>query len=272
MDRRLTPANTRAALDSLRGTVQADRFTKGEAASLIAPVTDLLASPEGKRERQVLWGEAVTVIDRHAGWAFVQAAKDGYCGYLPEAALGPAQHPTHRVSAPATHLYDAPKVQARDLAALSFGSLVTVLEIGEKFAETPQGFIPAKHLRPLDHPFDDPVGVAELFLGTPYLWGGNSRFGLDCSGLVQAALVACGKPCAGDSDLQLTIGRELAPDEPLKRGDLIFWKGHVALVVDPETLIHANGHSMSVAYEGIAACIARVIAQEGNPVLARRRP
>ena len=272
MDRRLTPANARAALTLLQGKVEAGRFTTGEAASLIAPVTDLLNQPEGTRDRQVLWGEAVTVIDRHKGWAFVQAAKDGYCGYLPETALGPLASPTHRVTAPATHLYDAPKVQARDLASLSLGSLVTVVEGGGKFARTPQGFIPAKHLRPLDQPFDDAASVAELFIGTPYLWGGNSRFGLDCSGLVQAALTAGGKACPGDSDLQQSVGTALADDAPVQRGDLLFWKGHVAMAVGPDRLIHANGHSMSVAYEGIADCIARVIAQEGRPVLARRRP
>lgn len=272
MDRRLTPANDRVALASLKGVVDAPRYVAGEAAAIFAPVVDLLDGPSGKRDRQLLWGEAVTVIERHDGRAFVQSAKDGYCGYVDAAALGGAHSPTHRVAAAASHLYTAPRVQAPEISALSFGSLVTVTGTEGKFAQTPQGFIPAMHLRPLDAPFADAVGVAELFLGTPYLWGGNSRAGIDCSGLVQAALIACGKPCPADSDQQRSVGVELSQDAPLQRGDLLFWKGHVAMAVDADRLIHANGHTMSVAYEGIGACIARVMAQEGLPPLMRRRP
>ncbi len=272
MDRRLTPANGRVALQSMRGIVDAPLYVAGEAADVVAQVVDLLDGPSGNRDRQLLWGEAVMVIERHDGWAFVQAAKDGYCGYVADAALGAASKPTHRVAAPASHLYSGPRVQAAEVAALSFGSLVTVTEIEGKFAKTPQGFIPEMHLRPLDAPFADAVTVAELFLGTPYLWGGNSRAGIDCSGLVQAALVACGKPCPADSDQQRSVGTDLPEDAPLQRGDLVFWKGHVAMAVDADQLIHANGHTMSVAYEGVAACIARVMAQEGLPVLMRRRP
>lgn len=271
MDRRLTPANGRFALEHLRGRVTADNFTTGEAGMVTVPVIDLRDQPKGKRDRQLLWGDAVTIVDRHDGWAFVQAAKDGYCGYVPEAALGTVTRPTHRVAAPATHIYSEPRVQAAETASLSFGSMLAVTAIDGNFAQTAQGFVPAIHLRPLDSPFADPVAVAELFLGTPYLWGGNSRWGIDCSGLVQAALLACGRACPADSDLQRTLGSELAPDAVLERGDLVFWKGHVAMAVDEETLIHANGASMSVAYENTRACIARVAAQEGLAVLTRRR-
>lgn len=272
MDRRLTPANARVALDSLRGEVDAPTFVAGEAACVALPLADLCDAPGGARDRQVLFGEALTVIERREGWAFVQAAKDGYCGYLPEAAVGPALVPTHRVVALATHLYGAPRVQAPDLASLSFGSLLAVTGHDGKFAATAHGFVPATHLRPIADSFTDPAGVAEMFLGTPYLWGGNSRLGIDCSGLVQAALVASGIACPGDSDQQQTVGTDLPEAAPLQRGDLLFWKGHVAMVTDANRLIHANGHTMSVAYEGIEACIARIQAQEGRPVLARRRP
>jgi cell wall-associated NlpC family hydrolase len=131
--------------------------------------------------------------------------------------------------------------------------------------------VPKPHLRPISHPFRDPVTVAQLFFGTPYLWGGNSAFGIDCSGLVQAALLACGIACPGDSDLQAALGNTVPDDAPMLRGDLIFWKGHVAMVVDDQTLIHANAHHMAVAYEPIDAAIARIKAQGGGTVTGRRR-
>ena len=154
-DRRLTPANGRAALASLRGVVDAPRYAAGEAARVSVPLADLNRAPDGPRDRQLLLGDAVTVIDRHQGWAFVQAAKDGYCGYVPETALGAARLATHRVIAPATHLYPQPKVQAHELCALSFGSLLTVTGTAERFAETADGFVPFQHLRVLADPLPD---------------------------------------------------------------------------------------------------------------------
>lgn len=272
MDRRLTPANERVALETLRDVVRAARYVAGEAAAVTVPLVDLRDRPEGNRDRQLLWGAAVTVIERLDGWAFVQADRDGYCGYLPERSLGKGFRPTHRVAVPASHLYREPRVQAPEIVSLSFGSLVGVTGQKGSFAETPKGFIPAAHLRPLDQVFTDAAEVAAMFLGTPYLWGGNSRFGIDCSGLVQEVLTACGKTCPGDSDLQRGVGQALEDRDTLARGDLVFWKGHVAMAVDSKTLIHANGHTMSVAYEGVEACIARIEAQEGLPVMMRRRP
>ena len=272
MDRRITPANARVALDILRGIVDAPLYVAGTAACVAVPLADLCRAPSGPRDRQLLMGDPVTVIDRQDGWAFVQAAKDGYCGYLRDASLCPAHAATHWVTAASTHLYPEPRVQSHEIAALSFGSSLTVTGQTERFAETANGFVPAAHLRPVNRPMTDPVAVAEMFLGTPYLWGGNSRAGIDCSGLVQASLLACGIACPGDSDLQaLSVGDALDPDAPLQRGDLIFWKGHVATVVDDRRLIHANGHTMATNYEDTAATIAR-IAATGQPVQIRRRP
>ncbi len=272
MDRRLTPANARVALQTLRGTVDAPRFVAGEPACVVSSLCDLRDGPTGARDRQLVFGDAVIIIEQADGWAFVQAAKDGYCGYVDAAALGAAAPVTHRVAVPATHLYSGPRVQAPETAWLSFGSAVAVTGHQGTFAATAIGFVPSVHLRPVHEAFPDPVEVAEMFLGTPYLWGGNSRAGIDCSGLVQAALLACGKACPGDSDLQQNVGALLPRDAVLRRGDLIFWKGHVAMVVDNDRLIHANGQTMSVAYEGIRTCIERIAAQEGSPVLMRRRP
>lgn len=271
MDRRLTPATTRAAHISLRGRIDSPVFTEGQTLRLTVPLADLRRAPGGARERQLLLGESFTVIDRDQDHAFGFAVKDGYCGWLEESALADTPQPTHWVASPATHLYPEPRVQAPELAALSLGCRLSVLAASGKWAETSQGFVPASHLRPLGEWLDDPVTVAEGLLGTPYLWGGNSRAGLDCSGLVQLAHAACGIGLPGDSDLQESAGDDLPEASPLQRGDLLFWKGHVAMATDPARLIHANGHTMSVAYEPVEACIARVMAQEGRPVTHRRR-
>ncbi len=270
MDRRLTPYSGRVAHVSLSGVVNAP-LTEGLLAQVIVPLANLCAKPGAARDRQLLLGEAVTVIDRDAGHVFVMSAKDGYCGWMAEADLGQGPTPTHWVAAPGTHLYTEPQVQAPEKHALSLGSRLAVIGSWGAWANTPHGFVPLRHLRPLGEWAEDPVAVAENLVGTPYLWGGNSRFGLDCSGLVQVSMHACGLPCPGDSDMQMALGRTLAANEAMKRGDLIFWKGHVAMVVDRDRLIHANGHTMSVAYEGIRDCVARVSSGGGGLVLARQR-
>ncbi|MEH7827786.1 C40 family peptidase [Gemmobacter denitrificans] len=271
MDRRLTPANARVALESLRGLVDAPRFMPGEPAQVAAPLADLLKSPGGARDRQLLCGDPVTVIERHEGWAFLQAAKDGYCGYLPESLLGPASTATHWVATPATHLYDGPKVQHRELACLYMGTRLRVTGQLGAWAETPQGFVPASHIKPLGQHHADPATVAQMFLHTPYLWGGNSRAGIDCSGLVQIAFQACGIALPGDSDLQAVCGQPMPDDQPLRRNDLIFWKGHVAIALAADRMIHATAATMSVTEEPIPAAIARIEAAGDGPVTARRR-
>lgn len=271
MDGRTTPANDRAALAHLQGSVTAAQYTLGEAAQVRPALVDLLKTPDGARERQLLLGDAVTVIDRHHGWAFVQSAKDSYCGYLPEVALAPPETPTHWVASVGTHLYSGAKVQSADLAPLSMGVRLRVTGQDGHFAQTTAGFVPANHLRALGDWFGDPVDVAEKFIGTPYLWGGNSRAGLDCSGLVQAALLACGIDCPADSDQQRILGVTVPDDAPLRRNDLLFWKGHVALVVAPDLMIHANGHTMSTCHEGITEGRARILSQNGGVLALRRR-
>ena len=271
MDRRLAPATDRVAHVSLRGQVAADRYVEGQAFLVSVGLADLLAAPMGALRRQLWLGDGFTVIDRDQGYAYGFAAKDGYCGWLAEAALTLGPQPTHWVAAPGTHLYTEPRVQAPNPIALPMGAQLTVTGQTGKWAETSNGYLPASHLLLLGQWLADPVTVAESLLGTPYLWGGNSRNGLDCSGLVQGAHLACGIPLPGDADLIEGAGRPLDPSEPLQRGDLIFWKGHVALVVDETRLIHANGHTMSVAYDGISACIARIDAAEGLQPSSRRR-
>ena len=270
LDRRLTPATARVAHVSLRGQVAAEVWTEGEALQVALPLVDLLRAPDGARERQLALGEGFVVVDRAAGHGFGFAVKDGYCGWLPDGALRAVVPPTHWVASPGTHLYPEPRSAAREVGALPMGAQVQVLNRVDKWAGTADGFVPFSHLRAVGDWLTDPVAVAERFLGVPYLWGGNSRAGIDCSGLVQMVFGACGIAVPGDADLQQSAGCEVG-DRAMQRGDLLFWKGHVAMIVDQARLIHANGFTMSVAYEGIEPCIQRIAAAREGPVRARRR-
>ena len=271
-DPRLTPANGRVAAEHLRGKVEAAQFTKGAARQLLIPVADLLRAPEGHRDRQVMSGETVTLYEDRDGWSFVQLTRDGYVGYLRSEDLGEGPEVTHQVTARSTHVYSEPDFKSPERHALSHLSRVCVQSEEGRFAQTPGGYIPRAHLGPVTDKASDPVAVAELYLGTPYLWGGNSAFGIDCSGLIQAGCLACGIPCPGDSDQQQdALGTPFGDNTQYRRGDLLFWNGHVAWVADPETLLHANVHHMAVAYEPLEEAIARIEQQGDGPVTARKR-
>lgn len=273
MDRRTTACNGRVADERLEGQVEAEVFVAPHAADVARPVVDLLRDPGGARDRQLVWGTPVRVFEERDGWAFVQSDLDAYVGYVPLGALTAPMPRTHRVMMPATHLYTRPDIKAPEAHWLSFGARLRVVSASGNFFETEEGlFVPKSHLRPLNAPLRDPVSVAQLHFGVPYLWGGNSAMGIDCSGLVQAALLACGIDCPGDSDMQeAALGQTLAPDTPVQRGDLFFWKGHVAMAVDDQIMIHANAYHMSVAYEPIAEGIARIEDQGDGPVTAHKR-
>ena len=270
-DRRTHPANERVAHDSLRGQIHGVTFTKGTPATVTHAIASLLDQPGGRQDRQRLIGETVTVLEDGKDWSFVIGA-DGYVGYISSHLLGPHIAPTHRVGTFATHAYDGDSFKAPVIKHLPFGSQVKVIDERQKFFETNLGFIPKKHLRPLDRPFDDPATIAQLHFNVPYLWGGNSTLGIDCSGLIQAALTACDILCPGDSDMQCAqLGADIPEGAALQRTDLIFWKGHVGMMVDGDTLIHANAHHMACRYEPLEAATLRIKAQGDGPVIARKR-
>jgi hypothetical protein len=274
LDPRITPARPDLAAKHLEGKVEAAHFAAGEDYEVIdaqAPVRRA-PSPDAPLDTEALLGERVTIYQfNEEGWAWGQLAADGYVGWLPaNALLKPRAAPTHKVTALRTLAFPGNSIKAPPVAAPPLGSHLCVLREQDRFAVANIGFLPAGHLAPLDHAEGDFVAVAERFLGTPYLWGGKTNYGLDCSGLVQIALNACGVPCPRDSDMQeRALGTPVDPAHP-RRGDLVFWNGHVAIVRDETSLVHANGFHMQVAIEPIAAAFAR-IAAAGSPVTSARR-
>jgi len=232
-------------------------------------IVNLARAPDGPRDRQLIYGNTVSHLATVSGWAYVQSAKDGYCGYVPLGAIGKPATPTHWVTAPSSTTYQEADLKSPDRGQLTFASQLQVMSVQNDFAQTELGFVPMVHLSPCHDHFADPCEIAAFFLGTPYLWGGNSRWGIDCSGLIQAAFLACGQPCPGDSDQQMSLGAPAKP--PYRRNDLLFWKGHVALVCDPATMIHANAHTMAVNLEPIKDAIPRIANSGDGPVTAHRR-
>jgi cell wall-associated NlpC family hydrolase len=277
-DPRLTPARGDLAAKYLEGKVKAARFVDGEEFEVVDAIAPLREAPfaDAALLTQALKGEQVTVYDHNGeGWAWGQLNSDGYVGWIPEYALArPGAAPTHKVTALRTLAFPGPSIKLPPSDALPMGARVAVAREDGVFAVTRDGrYLPRQHLATLDANASDFVAIAERFVGTPYLWGGKSSLGIDCSGLVQVSLTTAGIGCPRDSDMQLDgLGRELSAAEAktLQRGDLIFWKGHVAIVRDAETMVHANAHHMATVIENTKAAIARIKAA-GSEVAAIKR-
>lgn len=279
LDRRITPARPDLAAEHLRGQVEARSFVGSERAWVVAPSAPLRREPrpDGPLDTEALCGEAVDVYERFEGWAWVQLKADGYVGYLPDVALrAEAPTPTHRVASLRTFVFPGPSMKLAPLSYLSLGAGVAVVaEAGEFLVLADGGHVFAAHLAPLSSHEPDFVAVAERFLHVPYLWGGKTSLGLDCSGLTQLSLAAAGIASPRDSDmLEAALGTPVMIGEGLdglRRGDLVFWKGHVGILSDTDTLLHATAYSMTVMSEPLRTARDRIRAKSFGEITSIKR-
>jgi cell wall-associated NlpC family hydrolase len=267
------------AAESLRGRVEAPRYAKGVSRQVEVPALPLRREPrfDAMLDSEALFGETLTLFDESEGWAWVQLARDGYVGYMPSEGLTPTvTTPTHRVAALRTYVYASPDIKTPPLSLLSLNALLSVAGAEGRFlALNSGGFVIAEHARKLDEPERDFVDVALAFRGTPYLWGGRTSLGVDCSGLVQLASEAAGLPCPRDADMQANeVGHELdwRGGNALARRDLVFWDGHVGIMTSPQDLVHASAYQMMVVEEPLAEASARIALSKGGEITGVRRP
>ncbi len=275
LDPRINAFRPELAAKQLKGQVEAKRFVEGVRHEVAEPFVALRRTPshEARLDTQALFGERVIVYETtDEGWAWGQLEADGYVGWLSAGALDKAgKAPTHKVSVPRALGFPGPDIKLPPVVALPMGAQLAITKLDERFGVTANGWhLPLAHLAPLKARQPDFVAIAEEFLHAPYLWGGKTSLGIDCSGLVQVALQASGRICPRDSDMQEMALGKLSSLAELRRGDLVFWKSHVAIARDGETLLHANAHHMAVAIEPALEAIARVKAA-GSEVTSIKR-
>lgn len=263
-DKRVTPARPDLAAASLKGCVTAERYVEGTERQCLVPTAALTFEPaaDARQQSQLVLGERFTVYEERDGWAWGQAAHDGYVGYVPAAALGAPVEPTHVVTAPRSHLYPGPDLKLRAGPALSMGARVRVLETAKGFCRLETGgWLYGRHLAPVGSFEPDYVRTGLRLLGVPYLWGGRSAEGLDCSGFVQLVLARAGLPCPRDSDQQReALGAPLEPKDDWSRvrhGDFVFFPGHVGIFVDGWKFLHANAFHMAVTLDDFSDVLER---------------
>jgi cell wall-associated NlpC family hydrolase len=275
LDPRLNAFRPDLADEMLRGQVEAQRFVAGELYEISEPIVPMHSADrfDAMRMTELLYGERVKVFAVEEGWAWVKAAHDGYVGYVPSSALSrEITSSAHRVAVPLTFMYPAADIKSSPEVILPMNSRVEIMETADRFARLRNGrYVFADHLKPIGSQEPDIVAVAERFLNVPYLWGGKTFRGLDCSGLIQTAMHASGLVCPRDTDMQeKELGVPVQDHANLARGDLLFWKGHVGMMVDRENLLHANAHHMLVTVEPLEKVITR-IAMLGGQLTGIRR-
>ena len=274
LDNRLHAYRPDLADAKLRGRIDAKRFVEGVSMEVVVPVTAMHreASSTAMQTTQALFGERLLAFEIRDDWVWCQLERDGYVGYIAKAAVSSdLTKPTHRVSVPSTFLYPLPDIKSQAAINLPMNAKLQIVASDEKFSRLSNGkYVFTKHVRPLNEFESDFVSVAEKFLDVPYYWGGKTAQGLDCSGLVQTSLEVCGISSPRDTDMQETqLGQKLMVNDldGLRRGDLVFWKGHVGIMVDQKTLLHANGHHMMTVKEPLAEAVTRI----ADPITSIKR-
>jgi cell wall-associated NlpC family hydrolase len=274
-DARITPLRDGIASAALEGLMSAEVYLEPRTWICAVPATAIRRAPTAGAEQvdQLLFGEAFDVIEEdEGGFVWGQAPRDGYVGFVEAASLvAPGLAPTHRIAALRTYAFAENSIKTRAHGPFSMNALVHVeADEGRLCKVAGSGWVTARHLTPIGECESDHAAVAERFLGAPYLWGGRESLGLDCSGLVQQALFACGRTCPRDADQQETLGHEIARAD-VRRGDLVFWVGHVAIALDADRIVHANGFHMMVEIERLDDAVTRISAAgNGAPTSYRR--
>ena len=272
MDPRLTPANEIVACSTLKGKINHSNFVEAKNYQVNVPFVDLLGSPDGKRNRQLIYGSKVKYFSAAKGWAFIQNTYDNYVGYVPESTIASETQKTHIVTAPLAHVFMEPNIKSKNIEILPLAARVSGEVVENGFLETELGWVSVSQLKRKTELSKDPVEVSKLLQNAPYLWGGNTTLGIDCSGLIQISLLLCGIDCPGDSDQQMnTLGQNIDIGSPRKKGDILFWKGHVAWALNEKQILHANAYHMATVIEEANEAIERIKKQDNNSVIAHKR-
>ena len=276
LDKRLNAYRPDLADARLADRVPVSRYAEGRPHVVSAPLIDVKAEPrhDARQTTQALMGEPVAVFEIADGWAWCQLGRDGYVGYVEAGALVEGiEEATHEVAVPNTFLYPASDLKSAPYSTVYMNTPLSVGDVGEKWSRLADGrYVFTRHVRPLGTASGEPAAAAVVFEHTPYLWGGRTRLGLDCSGLVQTAVHACGLACPRDTDMMEREFGTALPMDPagLERGDLVFWSGHVGMMLDGERLIHANGHHMLTVIEPLSEALRRIGSMFGQPTSFRR--
>ncbi|EXS70406.1 C40 family peptidase [Sphingobium sp. Ant17] len=273
LDRRIHAARGDLADLALAGILFSAHYARAVPLTCVMPGTPILSAPSPGAEAvtELLRGETFHALDVMTDWAWGFCGHDGYVGYIRREALDVAETASHRIVAQTAPLFRKPDIKSQVLDYWPMGALFTG-EVEGAFLSCAEGYIHVRHAAPISDPATDWVAIAERYLGQPYVWGGRGHRGIDCSGLVQVALGQCGMAVPRDTDLQCEgIGLPIESDAALRRGDLIFFPGHVGIMTDGKTLLHANAHWMAVVKEPLADVVARLADDHAQPIIARRR-